>query len=124
MVGFYWYIPMYHGFKYGTDLIADPKNITAAQVKGLTAITGSTAYNKTKQTKETATGSWKQYFIAVPTSYNWELKSIIDSNNLPLTVETATEVELTFGTDTKVKYEVFYVNLDAAYDTKVINLTW
>lgn len=124
MDGFYWYIPMYHGFKYGTDLIADPKNITAAQVKGLTAITGSTAYNKTKQTKETATGSWKQYFIAVPTSYNWELKSIIDSNNLPLTVEKATEVELTFGTDTKVKYEVFYVNLDAAYDTKVINLTW
>lgn len=124
MTGFYWYIPMYHGFKYGTDLIADPKNITAAQVKGLSAITGSTAYNKTKQSKETADGSWKQYFIAVPTSYNWELKSIIDSNNLPLTVEKANEVELTFGTDTKVKYEVFYVNLDAAYDTKVINLTW
>lgn len=127
MTGFYWYTPMYHGFKYGTDLIADPANITAAQVKGLSAITGQTAYNTTKQTKETATSSWTQYFIAIPSSYNWELKSIIDSNNLPLTIQKAKNVTLSFGTDPNdvdIEYEVFYVSLDAAYDTKVINLTW
>ena len=124
MTGFYWYVPMYHGFKYGTDLIADPKNITAAQVKGLTAITDATAYAETKPTSETATGSWKQYFVAIPSSYGAELSSIIDSNNLPLTIEKAKNVTLTFGTNTNVEYEVFYVNLDAAYDTKVINLTW
>lgn len=124
MTGFYWYVPMYKGFKYGTDLIADPANITAEQVKGLTVIKDSTAYNKTKPTTETATGSWKQFFVAVPSEYNAELKSIIDSNNLPLTVQKAKNVTLTFGTDTKVEYEVFYVNLDAAYDTKKITLGW
>lgn len=124
MTGFYWYVPMYKGFKYGTDLIADPANITAEQVKGLTVIKDSTAYKKTKPTTETATGSWKQFFVAVPSEYNAELKSIIDSNNLPLTVQKAKNVTLTFGTDTKVEYEVFYVNLDAAYDTKKITLGW
>lgn len=124
MTGFYWYVPMYKGFKYGDALIADPANITAEQVKGLTVIKDSTAYNKTKPTTETATGSWKQFFVAVPSEYNAELKSIIDSNNLPLTVQKAKNVTLTFGTDTKVEYEVFYVNLDAAYDTKKITLGW
>lgn len=124
MTGFYWYVPMYKGFKYGDALIADPANITADQVKGLTAIVDSTAYNKTKPTTETATGSWKQFFVAVPSEYNAELKSIIDSNNLPLTVQKAKNVTLTFGTDTKVEYEVFYVNLDAPYDTKKITLGW
>lgn len=124
MTGFYWYVPMYKGFKYGDALIADPANITAEQVKGLTVIKDLTAYNKTKPTTETATGSWKQFFVAVPSEYNAELKSIIDSNNLPLTVQKAKNVTLTFGTDTKVEYEVFYVNLDAAYDTKKITLGW
>lgn len=124
MTGFYWYVPMYKGFKYGDALIADPANITAEQVKGLTVIKDSTAYNKTKPTTETATGSWKQFFVAVPSEYNAELKTIIDSNNLPLTIQKAKNVTLTFGTDTKVEYEVFYVNLDAAYDTKKITLGW
>lgn len=124
MTGFYWYVPMYHGFKYGDALIADPANITAEQVKSLTVIKDSTAYNETKPTTETATGSWKQFFVAIPASYNAELKTIIDSNNLPLTIQKAKNVTLTFGTDTDVEYEVFYVNLDAAYDTKKITLGW
>lgn len=124
MTGFYWYVPMYHGFKYGDALIADPANITAEQVKDLTVIKDSTAYNKTKPTTETATDSWKQFFVAVPSEYNAELKTIIDSNNLPLTIQKAKNVTLTFGTNTEVEYEVFYVNLDAAYDTKKITLGW
>ena len=126
---FYWYIPMFHGFKYGTDLIVDPANITASEIKGLNAITGSTAYNQTQTTSETATSSWRQYFIAVPASYGWELKEIIDSNNLPLTIgKTTNNVTLTFGsgegTTASIAYEVFYVNLDADYDTTKITLKW
>lgn len=130
---FKWYVPMFKGFKYGTDLIADPANITAAQVAGLTKVTDATAYNETKPTAETATGSWKQFFVAVPKTFSnnktytlikeGTSAGIADSNKLPLTVQQAKDVTLTFGT-ASIVYEVFYVNLDAAYDTKAITLTW
>lgn len=120
---FRWYIPMYSGFKYSSDIITDPANITATEIKGLTAITGETAYNATKPTSATASKAWRQYFVAIPTSYNAELSAITDSNNLPLTVEKANNVSLTFG-DASISYEIFYVNLAADYDTTKITLTW
>lgn len=130
---FKWYVPMFKGFKYGTDLIADPANITATQVTGLTKVSGATAYNETKPTAETATGSWKQFFVAIPKTFSNNKSytlikedsaaGIADSNKLPLTVQQAQDVTVTFGT-ASIVYEVFYVSLDAAYDTKTINLTW
>lgn len=120
---FRWYVPMYYGFKYSGSLIANPAAITESEVKGLTAIKDSTAYNATKPTSATATDSWRQFFVAVPSSYNAELQSIIDSNKLPLTIEKAANVNLTFGTTT-IAYEVWYVNLPANYDTKALTLTW
>lgn len=120
-----WYIPMYHGFKYATGaLVADPANISASEVKGLTAITGASAFNQTKPTTETATASWRQYFVAVPASLNSKTPSIIDGNNLPLTVQKAKDVTLAFSNDTEILYNVFYVNLVADYDTKKITLNW
>lgn len=120
---FRWYVPMYHGFKYSGAVIADPAKITAEEVKALTAITGETAYNETKPTSVTATGSWRQFFVAVPASYNAELSSFIDSNNLPSTIEKAANVTLALGT-ASIEYEVWYVNYPADYDTTKITLTW
>lgn len=120
---FRWYVPMFYGFKYSGAVIADPENITAEEVKALTAITGETAYNATKPTSVTATGSWRQFFVAVPASYNAELSSFIDSNNLPSTIEKAKNVTLALGT-ASIEYEVWYVNYPADYDTTKITLTW
>lgn len=121
---FRWYIPMYYGFKYGTNVIADPANITASEVKALgNVIKDATAYNATKPTSVTATGSWRQFFVAVPASYNASLKSFIDSNNLPSTIEKAANVTLALGT-ASIEYEVWYVNYPADYDTTKIALTW
>ena len=121
---FRWYIPMYYGFKYGTNVIADPANITANEVKALgNVIKDATAYNATKPTSVTAAGSWRQFFVAVPASYNASLKSFIDSNNLPSTIEKAANVTLALGT-ASIEYEVWYVNYPADYDTTKIALTW
>ena len=120
---FRWYIPMYYGFKYDADVVADPANVTAATIKGLGVVKDANAYNQTKPTSAAATASWRQFFIAVPKSYNATLKAAKDSNNLTLTVSTAANVTITLGT-TSVEYSVFYINNAAAYDTKNISLTW
>ena len=122
---FRWYVPMYYGFKYSDTLIADPTAVTAAQVKAFgTTVSGANAYNATKTTSATATKSWRQFFIAVPHSYNWNLSGAKDSNNLTLqTNKVATTVTVTLGT-TSVDYDVFYINNAADYDTKTISLTW
>lgn len=120
---FRWYVPMFYGFKYDGALIADPANITEAEIKALTAIKDSTAYNQTKPTSAIATASWRQFFVAVPAGYNAELSGISDSNKLPLTIGKATNVTMTFGT-ASIEFEIWYVALDADYDTKAITLTW
>ena len=120
---FRWYVPMYYGFKYSGSTIASPSSITADEIKALTVVKDATAYNNTKPTSATATASWMQFFVAVPSSYNAELKGIVDSNNLPLTVEKATNVNISFG-DASIEYEVWFVNLAANYDTKAITLKW
>lgn len=121
---FRWYIPMFYGFKYGSAVIADPANITAAEIKALgSTIKDGTAYNQTKPAAATASASWKQFFVAVPAGYNAELSGISDSNKLPLTIGKAKNVTMTFGT-ASIEFEVWYVALDADYDTKAITLTW
>lgn len=120
---FRWYVPMFYGFKYDGALIADPANITEAEIKALTAIKDSTAYSQTKPTSATAAASWRQFFVAVPAGYNAELSGISDSNKLPLTIGKAKNVTMTFGT-ASIEFEIWYVALDADYDTKAITLTW
>lgn len=122
---FRWYVPMYYGFTYSDSLIADPANMTAAQITGLgTKVVDANAYNQTKTTSASASKSWRQFFIAVPKSYNWNVSAAKDSNNLTLQVnKKADAVEVTLGT-TKVSYDVFYINNAADHDTKTISLTW
>ena len=119
-----WYVPMYYGFKYDGALIADPANITEAEIKALgSVVKDANAYNQTKPTSATASASWRQFFVAVPAGYNAELSGISDSNKLPLTIGKAANVTMTFGT-ASVEFEIWYVALDADYDTKAITLTW
>lgn len=122
---FRWYEPVFSGFKYEGALITDPEAITATQIKDLGAtVTGANAYNKTPITNAKATGSWRQYFIAVPVGYSKELSKIVDTTNQPLAFKKkAQNVSVTFGTAT-VEYEVWYVSFPSAFDTVEFNLTW
>ena len=133
-----WYYPIYQGFTYedNTDVgavIADHANITAAQLQtklsapasGSTntsaVITGETAYNKTKLTKAVASKAWRQYYLAYPKSYSFDMSAAKDSNNIDCTVRQAADVTLTFnGVD--VVYAVYYINNATPYGTKTI--TW
>lgn len=118
-----WYVPMFYGFKYDGAVIADPANITAAEVAALTAVKDSTAYNQTKPTAVTATGSWRQFFVAIPADYKANKPTFTDSNGLPSTVEAAADVTLTLGT-ASIKYNVWYVSYPADYDTVKATLAW
>lgn len=120
---FRWYIPMYHGFKYDENVIANPATVDASTIKGLTAVTGANAYNQTKPTGGTATKSWRQYFVAVPASYGASKPSAKDGNNIDCTVLAASDVTLSFN-GVEVLYNVYYINNAAAYDTLKVVLTW
>lgn len=120
---FRWYMPMYHGFTYNTTTIADITKVTAAEVSALSMESAATCYAKTKRTSDTASASWQQYVIAVPSAWNWNLSAAKDGNNLTLQVNKGNTVDLTFGT-AKVTYQIFYINNAALYDTKAISLTW
>lgn len=120
---FRWYVPMFYGFKYDGAVIADPANITAEEVAALTVIKDSTAYNQTKPTSVTATGSWRQFFVAIPADYKANKPTFTDSNGLPSTVYAAGDVTLTLGT-ASIKYNVWYVSYPADYDTVKATLTW
>ena len=126
---FRWYEPMYYGFKYEGALIADPEAITATEIKALSGtVTGETAYNRTTPTNAKATGSWRQYFIAIPVGCGVELEKAVDTTNQPLPVKkVANNVKLTFGAaedPAEVMYEVFYIAFPSAFDTVEFNLTW
>ena len=126
---FRWYEPMYYGFKYEGALIADPEAITATEIKALGGtVTGETAYNRTTPTNAKATGSWRQYFIAIPVGCGVELEKAVDTTNQPLPVKkVANNVKLSFGAaddPAEVMYEVFYIAFPSAFDTVEFNLTW
>lgn len=126
---FRWYEPAFYGFKYenveGKEVLTAPETISADQIKSLgTSITGENAYNLTVPAKAKADGSWRQYFIAIPTSYGKTLTKAVDTTNQPLPVNTKAEnVNLTFGT-AEVEYKVFYITFPSAFDTVEFNLTW
>ena len=137
---FRWYIPFYQGFTYSDSVIADPANITAEQlttklsapvtqtsdgkikststnVKNIDAV----AYDKTKCTAAVASKAWRQYFLAYPTDYSYDMSSAKDGNGIDCTVNKAKEVTVNInGTD--VKYTVYYINNAADYGTLAI--TW
>ena len=122
---FRWYEPVFSGFKYEDALIADPEAITAAEIKALgVSVKDANAYDKKPVTNAKATGSWRQYFVAVPVNYGKELTKIVDTTNQPLAFKKkASNVSVTLGTAT-VEYEVFYVSFPSAFDTVEFNLTW
>lgn len=118
------YIPMYYGFKVPGSTIT-PASISAAQIKSLgSSVTNANAFNKTMITSVTASATWQQFFYAVPKEYNKTLNSATDSNGLPLTVSGPVEVDVTFGTDITTTYQVYYISLDAGYDTRQLTLSW
>lgn len=131
-----WYIPMYQGFTYADSAIADPAAITNAELVALAApsastngavnkITGSKAYDKIKTLTATASKSWRQYFLAIPQEYGWEMKNAKDSNNIDCTVRKAADITLTFGEGEKsvdVVYDVYYIHNAADYGT--LKITW
>lgn len=137
---FRWYIPFYQGFTFSDSVIADPKNITATQLTtGLTAPAKQTAdgkvvsssqsvknvdavaYSKTKCTKAAASKAWRQYFLAYPTDWGFDMSGAKDANGIDCTVNKANEVTVNLnGTD--VKYTVYYINNAADYGT--LGITW
>lgn len=137
---FRWYIPFYQGFTFSDSVIADPKNITAEQLTtGLTAPAKQTAdgkvvsssqnvknvdavaYGKTKCTKAAASKAWRQYFLAYPTDWSFDMSGAKDANGIDCTVNKANEVTVNLnGTD--VKYTVYYINNAADYGT--LGITW
>lgn len=138
-----WYIPMYQGFTYSDTAITDHANITAAQIKALGAPSASTvgAVNKvegekafgsdvtkidaTKITTATAPKAWRQYFLAIPASYGWEMSGAKDGNNIDCTVRQAADVTISYGsgdTAVDVVYNVYYIHNAADYGT--LKITW
>ncbi len=131
-----WYIPMYQGFTYSDSVVADPANVTEAQIKSLIKPTTSTvgsvakivdsyAYNNTKITTATAAKAWRQYFLVVPASYGWVMSGAKDSNNIDCTVRQASDITMTYGSGNNavdVTYNVYYINNAANYGT--LKITW
>lgn len=123
--GFRWYEPAFYGFKYEGALIDDPEAITASQITALgSSVTGSNAWDKKAPTSSTATGAWRQYFVAVPVNYGKELKSITDTTNQPVPfTKKSSNVTISLG-DATVEYEVFYVTYLKPYETLTFTMVW
>lgn len=132
---FRWYVPFFQGFTYDADAIADPANITEAQLTTLNAPSAGTstvakvvnadAYSAKKLTTATAAKSWRQYFLAYPSTYNYVMSGAKDGNNIDCTVLKANDVTINYGTEeapNNVTYTVYYINNAAAYDT--LKISW
>ena len=120
-----WYIPMYHGFTYSDNVVTNPAAIAPADFNKLIKITGEDAYNEVQTTTATASKAWRQYFLAIPQEYGWEMKNAKDSNNIDCTVRKASDITLTFGEGEKtvdVVYDVYYIHNAADYGT--LKITW
>ena len=134
-----WYIPFYQGFTF-SDSVIDTTNIKASDITGgltapvkqtsdgkvkststNTANTGSTAYSKTKCTAAVASKAWRQYFLAYPKAWSFDMSGAKDSNGIDCTVNGPVEVTITHnGND--VVYNVYYINNAADYGT--LGITW
>lgn len=137
---FRWYIPFYQGFTYSDTAIADHANITAEQLTTKLAAPAkqtsdgkvvstsqnvknvdSVAYSKTKCTKAAAAKAWRQYYLAYPKDWSYDMSGAKDSNGIDCTVNQAKDVELDIN-GTKVTYAVYYINNAADYGT--LGITW
>lgn len=119
-----WYIPMYHGFTYSDNVITNPAAIAPADFNKLTKITGENAYNEVQTTTATASKAWRQYFLAIPADYGWNMSNAKDGNNIDCTVRQAENVTMSFGSGDSavdVIYNVFYINNAADYGTLTIS---
>lgn len=141
-----WYYPFYQGFTVSSDVIADHKKITAAQIQGLNAanmatyrfsddaanvkdsdrpgttiFTNANAYSKKKIKTATAKAAWRQYFLAYPKTYGFVMSGAKDGNNIDCTVIACDDVTMTFnGQD--VVYSVYCINNAADYGT--LSISW
>lgn len=137
---FRWYVPFFQGFTYSDSVIADPKNITAEQLTtGLSApvtktsdgkVTSTstvvknidaTAYDKTKCTAAVASKAWRQYFLAYPVDYSYDMSGAKDANGIDCTVNKANNVTVSIN-GVNVTYAVYYINNAADYGT--LGITW
>ena len=128
------YVPLFWGFKDSSEALATPAEITASDITSLgNSITGAIAYTGAAgedttsdkyayRTALTAPKPFQQLFYAVP-SGGKQLTEVVDKNGLPLTVNQTSAVEVTLGS-AKQNYIVYYVALDANYDTLDLILTW
>ena len=134
-----WYIPFYQGFTY-SDGVINTTNITANdittklqapvektadnKVTSTTTsvkITGKNAYDKLKCTAAVASKAWRQYFIAYPKAWEFDMSAAKDSNGIDCTVNGPVEVTIAHnGID--VVYNVYYINNAADYGT--LGITW
>ena len=134
-----WYVPFYQGFTFSNSVI-DTTNIKASDITGgLTAPvaktsdgkvtststsatnTGSTAYSKTKCTAAVASKAWRQYFLAYPKAWSYDMSGAKDSNGIDCTVNGPVEVTITHNGN-NVVYNVYYINNAADYGT--LGITW
>lgn len=134
-----WYIPFYQGFTFSDDVI-DTANITANdittklkapainttdnKVTSTTTsveITGQNASDRLKCTAAAASKAWRQYFIAYPKDWGFDMKDAKDSNGIDCTVNGPVEVTITHN-DINVVYNVYYINNTIDYYT--LGITW
>ena len=134
-----WYIPFYQGFTY-SDGVIDTTNITANDIttklqppatktadnkvtstKTSTKLTGADAFNKVKCTAAAASKAWRQYFIAYPKSWGYDMSAAKDSNGIDCTVNGPVEVTIAHN-NIDVVYNVYYINNAADYGT--LGITW
>lgn len=122
---FRWYVPYFKGFIYGFN-----NKLDVVDTSKLTKIVGANAFGAdintapVKPTRDTATGSWMQYWLVVPKSYNWTMTGAKDSNGLTLDVATKDNIKITYGTGdnaVEVEYNVYVISHDAAYNTTGIS---
>jgi hypothetical protein len=109
----------YWGYKNGTNALADPTAITAAQIKAL----GKSNANK-PSTIDTA--QMQQMFFAIPAGKVSGLEVVSKSTNLPQTVQPKLTVQIGGVNDySPIAYDVYYVaNAVAEAGSDTYSLTW
>ena len=140
---FRWYVPIYWGFSAkGTD---EFNNMTGAQLKSLWDSSDSSkgyncassgwgsnyaanCYSQAKPSKVTASGAWSNFFIAVPSSYNWTipyLDGFKDDNGLQHTVNKGNKVTIAIGT-ASIEYQIWYIHYadNGTYKTTGVAIKW
>lgn len=89
----------------------------------------SPCYTQTKPSYVQAKAPWANFFVAVPSSYNWSIPTdgsgFVDDNGLPHTVTKGNKVTIAIGT-ASIEYQIWFVHYaeNGAYATKGIKIKW